>query len=395
MISQWRHRRRRRDAAAAATTNDQERRSDDEEQNPSASSLLHEGQKKRQSCCCCNRNRQRSRIGVLIIIIAAAFISIHLGTYRNTFVRNVKDIEQYINNSVRDKHKRAMLFLPLRYLRVKLLDPLPTHEQKFVMEYNSTFVVNLDSDRERWTTFQRVNQKRIQDIQRIPATTLRIHGELILPLTQQKQSKEGEGKGAIIEDDAEEELIAQQMYFNQYPALQYLAKHDGIGSAACSLSHLRLFQYLLDQEAHDYMFVFEDDIEMLDPLLDSGAVMAPNNAHLVLLSEASLGHVDVSWRKKGRGIRAAATKEDNQKNLSSKNAIRVTSGYTAWGYIITKRGARIILDEYKHERTEPMDVYFFKNPNLKVYLPTSDWPVVAHGKLGIKSSRRDRDTLNS
>ena len=190
------------------------------------------------------------------------------------------------------------------------------------------------------------------------------------------------------------------MYFDQYPALQYLAEHDGMGSAACSLSHLRLFQHLLDhqeaqQQQHDYMFVFEDDIEILDPLLDSGVVMAPNNADLVLLSEASLGHVNVSWRKKGRGIlRAAATNDDNQK-LSNKNAIRVTSGYTAWGYIITKRGARIILDEYKHERTEPMDVYFFKNPNLKVYLPTSDWPVVAHGQLGIKSSRRDRDTLNS
>jgi GR25 family glycosyltransferase involved in LPS biosynthesis len=263
------------------------------------------------------------------------------------------------------------------------------------MKYNSTFVVNLDSDKERWVAFQSVNQKRIEDIQRIPATTLIHHGELLLPLTQ-KQSKESEvEKGAIIEDDADAvELKTQQMYFDQYPALQYLAKHDGVGSAACSLSHLRLFQHLLDHDAHyDYMFVFEDDIEILDPLLDSGVVMAPNNADLILLSEASLGHVNVSWRKKGRGIRAA-TKDDNQK-LSNKNAIRVTSGYSAWGYIITKRGARIILDEYKHERTEPMDVYFFKNPNLKVYLPTSDWPVVAHGKLGIKSSRRDRDTLNN
>ena len=57
----------------------------------------------------------------------------------------------------------------------------------------------------------------------------------------------------------------------------------------------------MDQDVHDYMFVFEDDIEIIDPLLDSGVVMAPNNADLVLLSEASLGHVDVSWRKKGRG----------------------------------------------------------------------------------------------
>mgnify|MGYP001439226204 CR=1 FL=1 len=61
------------------------------------------------------------------------------------------------------------------------------------------------------------------------------------------------------------------------------------------------------------MFVFEDDIEIIDPLLDSGVVMAPNNADLVLLSEASLGHVDVSWRKKGRGIRAATKVNDNQK----------------------------------------------------------------------------------
>lgn len=378
ILSQWRHRRRRRDASAVAIT-DQERRSDDYEQNPSSASM-HEGRKKR--CC---RNRQRSRIRVFIIILAATLTSIHLG--RNTFVRKVKDIERYINNSVRDKHKRAMLFLPLRYLRVKWLDPLPTHEHKFVMEYNSTFVLNLDSDKERWTAFQRANQKRIEDIQRISATTLIQH--------QSKESEEEE-KGAIVEDDAVE-LKTQQMYFDQYPALQYLAKHDGMGSAACSLSHLRLFQHLLDQDAHyDYMFVFEDDIELLDPLLDSATVLAPNNADLVLLSEASLGHVDVSWQKKGGGIRRAATKkDDNQKLSNNKNAIRVTSGYTTWGYIITKRGARIILDEYKHERTEPMDIYFFKNPNLKVYLPTSDWPVVAHGKLGIKSSRRDRDTLNN
>ena len=76
----------------------------------------------------------------------------------------------------------------LRYLRVKWLDPLPTHERKFVMKYNYTFVVNLDSDRERWVAFQSVNQKRIEDIQRISATTL-------------IQSKDGKGKGAIIEDD--------------------------------------------------------------------------------------------------------------------------------------------------------------------------------------------------
>mmetsp|Transcript_24749 Transcript_24749/g.52504 ORF Transcript_24749/g.52504 Transcript_24749/m.52504 type:complete len:374 (-) Transcript_24749:117-1238(-) len=372
MISQWRHRRRRRDDDDDAA-NDQE---SGVEQNLSAS--LHEGRKKRQSCCSC-RNRQRTRIGVLTI--AAAFVSIHL--IRNTLVRKAKDIERYLNNSVRDKHARGMLFLPLRYLRVKWIDPLPTHERKFVMKYNSTFVVNLELDRERWVAFQRANQKRMKDIQRIPATL--IHGEL--PLTQ-KQSKDGEQKGAITEGDAEdaEELKTQQMYFDHYPALQYLAKHEGMGTAACSLTHLRLFQYLLDQDAHDYMFVFEDDIEILDPLLDSGAVVAPNNADLILLSEASLGHVSVSWRKKG-GIRA--TKDDKQK--LSNNAIRVTSGYTTWGYIITKRGARIILDEYKHERTEPIDIYFFKNPNLKIYLPTSDWPAVTHGKLGIKSTRRQRD----
>ena len=152
MISQWRHRRRHRDAATAAT-DQQERRSNDEQQNPSAS--LHEGRKKkRQSCCCCcNRNRQRSRIGVLIIIIIIA-------------------------------------------------------ERKFVMGYNSTFVVNLDSDRERWVAFQSVNQKRIEDIERISATTLiQERGELFLPLTQ-KQSKESEEKEeAIIEDhDATVEL---------------------------------------------------------------------------------------------------------------------------------------------------------------------------------------------
>ena len=280
-----------------------------------------------------------------------------------------------------------MLFLPLRYLRVKWIDPLPTHERKFVMRYNSTFVLNLESDKERWSFFQRVNQKRMKDIQRIPST--RIHPELSAKI----QGKVMGQKVIMFGDNTE--LKTQQMYFEKYRVLKYLAKHDGMGTAACSLSHLRLLQDLLDQDASDYMFVFEDDIEILNSLLDDGVVMAPNNADVVLLSACSMGHVSVSWQKKRRIRRTAIATNDNTtfpaNPIHISNAIRVTSGYSAWGYIITKRGAQILLHEYKNERTEPFDVYIFKNANLKVYQPTSDWPVVVHGKVGVKSARRNND----
>eukprot|EP00985_Skeletonema_marinoi_P017352 scaffold9474_cov114-Skeletonema_marinoi.AAC.6 len=384
MISQWRHRRRR---IISSSEDDADQACDEQKQNENdLSPLLHGNEKPQSRCGYRTKTNRRNRVRIGVLIVATALVTIYLG--RNTLAKTCRRVERYINNSVSDKYTRGMLFLPLRYLRVKWIDPLPTHERKFVMSYNSTFVLNLESDRERWAFFQRVNQKRMKDIQRIPSTL--IHPELLI----QKQIK-GVEQSALVNDD-DTELKTQQMYFDQYPVLKYLAKHEGMGTAACSLSHLRLFQDLLDQDTSDYIVVFEDDIEILDPLLDNKIVLAPNNADLILLSQCSLAHVSVSWQKKRGMIRqAVAAAKDNTtlttSPIHSNNAIRVISGFSAWGYIITKRGARIILDEYKKERTEPMDVYFFKNANLKVYLPTSDWPVVAHGKLGVKSARRNND----
>ena len=377
MISQWRHRRRRR---ISSSENDADHQNEND-----LSPLLHENEKPRSSCSRTTQNNRRQRIRFGVIIIVTVVITLSLG--RSKLANTFRNMERYIDNSISDKFTRGMLFLPLRYLRVKWIDPLPIHERKFVMKYNSTFVLNLESDKERWAFFQRVNQKRMKDIQRIPST--RMHPELSAQI-------KGKGMGQkLIIFGNNTELKTQQLYFSKYPALKYLAKRDGMGTAACSLSHLRLLQDLLDQDASDYMFVFEDDIEILDSLLDDGVVMAPNNADVVLLSACSLGHVSVSWQQK-RGIRRSATAAKDNTTLPANpihnnNAIRVISGYSTWGYIITKRGARILLDEYTNERTEPIDVYIFKNANLKVYLPTSDWPVVAHGKVGIKSARRNND----
>ena len=379
MISQWRHRRRRR----ISSDNDV-----DEQDESDLSPLLHENVKPRSNsrCSCRRQTNRRHRVRIGVSIIVAAVIAIHC---RSKVTSMFRHLERYINKSVSDKYTRGMLFLPLRYLRVKWIDPLPTHERRFAMSYNSTFVLNLESDKERWEFFQRVNQKRMKDIKRIPST--RIHPEI----SAQIQTKGREQNVITNQDDAE--LKTQQIYFSKYPALRYLAKHEGMGTAACALSHLRLLQDLLDLDASDYMFVFEDDIQILDPLLDDGVVMAPNNADIVLLSACSLGQVSVPWQKKRGMIRRAATTAKDNITVSANtnhdnNAIRVISGYSAWGYIITKRGAKILLDEYKNERKEPFDVYIFKNANLKVYLPTSDWPVVAHGKVGVKSTRRNNDS---
>jgi GR25 family glycosyltransferase involved in LPS biosynthesis len=380
MISQWRHRRRRR---ISSSEHGDSQASDDEHND--RSHLLHENENPQLWCGYRTKiihRRQRVRIGVITLV--AVSIAIYLGR-NNKLTDRFRRLERYINNSVRDKYVRGMLFQPLRYLRVKWMDPLPTHEAKFVMSYNSTFVINLESDRERWTYFQKVNQKRMEDIQRIPATL--IHTELLARKKSKKQTE------ITIKDD-DEELKTQQIYFDQYPVLEYLARNEGMGTAACSLSHLRLFQEFLEQDDFDYMYVFEDDIDILDPLLGDQFVMAPNNADVVMLSDCSFGFVQVSWLKKSRMLRKAtsSSKDVNQINpLLTKSAIRVISGFSAWGYIITKRGARIILEQYKNERTEPIDLYFFKNPNLKVYLPTSKNPVVAHGRLGAKSARRNND----
>ena len=379
MISQWRHRRRRITSSSDVDVDEQDESGSD------LSPLLHENVKPRSNsrCSCRTQTNRRHLVRIGVSIIFAVVITIYLG--RSKLANTFRHLERYINYSVSDKYTRGMLFLPLRYLRVKWIDPLPTHERRFVMSYNSTFVLNLESDKERWEFFQRVNQKRMNDIQRIPSTRI----------SAQKQTKGTEQNMITNQNDAE--MKTQQIYFSKYPALRYLAEHEGKGTAACALSHLRLLQDLLDQDVSDYMFVFEDDIQILDPLLDDGVVMSPNNADLVLLSACSLGHVSVSWQKKRGMIRRTATAAKNNTTVSANtnrgsNAIRVISGYSAWGYIITKRGAKILLDEYKHERKEPFDVYIFKNANLKVYLPTSDWPVVAHGKVGVKSTRRNNDS---
>eukprot|EP00536_Pseudo-nitzschia_multiseries_P013543 jgi/Psemu1/68750/estExt_Genemark1.C_5850016 len=293
----------------------------------------------------------------------------------------VYQCQDYFDERLQDKCWRGMLLLPLRYLRVKWIDQRPTGVRKFTLRHGRSFVINLDVDKERWNDFQDSNRKQLPNISRFPATSL--------------QTK--------IDDKRE------HYYLEEYRFLPKLIENEGKGSAACAISHLKLLAEFVANatDDDDYIFVFEDDAVLTPQLLQGGFVVGPDNADFILLTEYSSAHIRVPFDRTrhttatrnlnlnlnlnhlGDDVYTNKTMEENYAE-SINSAVRVVSGYSAMGYVITRRAARIVLEEMKDESHLPVDVYYFANPDIKAYLPLLGWPLVQHNRPYL-SVRRDKN----
>ena len=326
----------------------------------------------------------------------------------------VYHVDQVIDRAIQDRYWRGILFLPLRFLRVKLWDSRPVGETTFWLQHttNSTtngggaaaaYFINMDADTERLATFQRINQKQMAHIQRVSATV--IHPAILQDPDQIFRLVEPP-KSNTPPTFSSDELETQLWYFQQYPNLRYLAQTEGFGTAACTLSHLRLLQHFSQDDSEneqqeeqqmEYIFVFEDDATLSQTLLNNGFVTGPTDADMLFLTQYSLGHVRVPWQRSNKTPQQSSLSQPS-KHLrietqppTNANAIRVISGYNSVGYVVTQRGARIILRDMKKEKRLPIDLFFFADPNLKIYLPSSEWPAVGHNWASSSSSRRNAD----
>ncbi|KAL3938712.1 MAG: hypothetical protein SGARI_001634, partial [Bacillariaceae sp.] len=231
------------------------------------------------------------------------------------------------------------------------------------MTNGTAFVINLAKDKARMQSFQKKNQKAMSVIQRFPAhqwwTKTRAEAE--------------ESSGAA----AMESWKVQQEWEPRYPFLKIATQTGKYGDAACALSHLLLWKEKLldnkqtntntnDQDDSDYLFVFEDDAQLLEPLLSGHSIVAPDLADIVFLASPALKRVDVPWK--------APIYDPTLVEKLGPVTTHVVGGYGAWGYIITRRGVQKML-EFMRRSVEPTDISLFLPADVRVFLPIQgQWP---------------------
>lgn len=239
----------------------------------------------------------------------------------------------------KDPFLEAALFMPLRTLQVRYLDDKPQGLRTFRMTHNNSFVINLANDTKRLARFQSTNR---------------------MPIVRRFEASAWAG-------DANVE--------KHYPFLRRSAQRRQYGDAGSTLSHIRLMEHLVAQNDEDaFVFGFEDDIRILKPLKSSLQVQAPADADVVFLGKPATKTVRVPW-------------------FENATAVRVIQGYGAFGYVVTTRGARIILRWMTQDERSPFDVVLTgAAPSLRVYRSYPDWPLVVH--MGVPSSRR-RENIDS
>ena len=65
----------------------------------------------------------------------------------------------------------------------------------------------------------------------------------------------------------------QEEWEGKYPFIKTSAKNQKYGDAACTLSHLLLWkEKLIDDARLDYIFVFEEDVRIVDPFLHNRTI---------------------------------------------------------------------------------------------------------------------------
>ena len=104
---------------------------------------------------CEHRFRFRSRPAVLLVRVISVAV---IGALVYASIRGYYALELYLD----DPFLEARLITPWNYLAVRYLQSPPSGPpRKFRMNANTTLVINLDRDVERYRTFRRVNAVRL------------------------------------------------------------------------------------------------------------------------------------------------------------------------------------------------------------------------------------------
>lgn len=160
-----------------------------------------------------------------------------------------------------------------------------------------------------------------------------------------------------------QEVALQNLYFAEKNS--YRRKHYELtkGAVGCYLSHLTLYEQLLNDDSSDYYLIFEDDCIFNKNIAHNISTIlnnAPNNWDMIIFG----------------AIRSKSNKVQN--TLLKYN--------TFWGlccYVINKRGARKIFEEYLDNKItmqidSVMSVMSLNN-RLNIYGPVNK--LAMHGKM--------------
>jgi hypothetical protein len=260
------------------------------------------------------------------------------------------------------------------------------------MARHNSFVLTLDDGQSsRWKRFASKNSVNGGTNHTPPVT--RVDGWRWIVDNHQGDS---DGDGRL----RSEKQQLQEEYERRYPFLKDSARHRRYGDAGCTLGHVRILEQFCchgngdvgggddddDDGDDEYIFVFEDDVQLLPPLIDTYQVLAPADAHVVHLVAYATKVVPVPFYA---AFAAAGHNRDGEHPDGWMVANRVIQGYGAQGYVITKTGARNLL-QHLERHSDPADVGLTGSSSLRVYQPMNGFPLVRH--LGGTSDRRSKNT---
>eukprot|EP00980_Cylindrotheca_fusiformis_P018571 scaffold6155_cov108-Cylindrotheca_fusiformis.AAC.6 len=214
-------------------------------------------------------------------------------------------VSETVEGAVKDPYRRAKVFNPFRTFHAMYIDQNRPQ----------------DRDKDRLDVFRNRNPSFIQ---RFPAHHW----------TNEKLATS---------TAADSEKVKIQKYWgNKYPWIKIAGERDG----------------------QDYIFIFEDDIRIKEPLRSKLALRAPDVADIVFLMPSAMKQAMVPW------------KEMNDDHKTWNVSTRVVGGFGAFGYLITRRGAEKMMKFLTTCRV-PIDLAFFGSTSVQVYIPER-WPLVRH-----------------
>jgi GR25 family glycosyltransferase involved in LPS biosynthesis len=340
---------------------------------------------------------------------------------------------------------KAKLFMTFRYLQVRYWQPKPRFGEmktfSIMMSSSSAnnnnkknaFVLNLDSDTERMQRFWNMNHHHhhqnnattatMQQIQRYSAFTWQQQPPLLKKKkktalfpwrrrtrSSQQQHQQQQQPHKVISAQPQQELWdEQEEWSKKYPWLASTRAKNG--EKGCSLSHIRLLEDFVleyqnytnsrsksnsnssvndtsydddgDSDEEDwYRFVFEDDAQIMEPLLSQGYVSAPADADVIFLFNGVTRAVRVPYDSHRRrpdvdeAILASTLPSSSSSSSLSNSvddddyAVRVITGFGTQGYVITVRGAIKFL-HCLSIYSEPVDIVLLRScsASLRIYLP--------------------------
>ena len=255
--------------------------------------------------------------------------------------------------------------------------PLKVSIQNYTMNGNNSFVISLlvdkktDNSTGNLTRFKHFLDKNrgakgkmaLRMIQRHPA------------IRWQPSSIQSSSRNSTIrlKKDSILTMGQQQIWLKRFPYVKRAVQEHKYGDAGCFVSHMKLFYQLLDS-AEPYYFIFEDDAKLDQRLFQGLAqtlyVQAPNDADIISLTKSATHRVRVPLA-----------------DAPQENVIRVIAGYGGYGYVITKKGASILINHLSNspqtlENPEPIDVVMMNSyrdsPRLRVYYSHRDAVEVHH-----------------